>query len=152
VLSNYGNSCSVYTSCTEKFCALQFDPAVLELATLPLPTMSVSVRPFFPNLVKFSKFCRFTPSRVQKSLQAFVTPLNPHYLPPFPMDINYAFKSDNRQDRFEKISFNNQKAKGHLPLKCIDRRILWDLVISFACILNLQKKNIGSFSFLKISS
>ena len=152
MLSNYGKSCSVYTSCTQNFHALQFNPTLLELTTLPLPTMSLSVRPAFPYLVDFSKFCGFTPSRVQKSLKGFVAPLHTRYLPPFPMDINYAFKSDNQPDKFENIGFNKWKARGHLPLKCIDRRPLWDLVISFACILNLQKTNIGSFSFLKASS
>jgi hypothetical protein len=96
-------------------------------------------RPAFPYLVESSKFRGFTHSRVQKSLKAFFAPLHPRHLPPFPMHINYAFTSDNPPDRFENIGFNKRKARGHLPLKRINRRILWDLIIFFASILNLQK-------------
>jgi hypothetical protein len=42
-------------------------PELLELASLPLPTMTLSVRPAFPYLVESSKFRGFTHSRVQKS-------------------------------------------------------------------------------------
>jgi hypothetical protein len=52
-----------------------------------------------------------------ENLKAFVAPVHPRYLPPFPIDINYALKSHNRPDRFEKIGFNKRKARGHLPLK-----------------------------------
>jgi hypothetical protein len=123
----------------QNFGALQFDPRLLELASLTLPTMTLSVRPAFPYLVESSKFRGFTHSRVQKSLKAFFAPLHPRHLLPFPMHINYAFTSDNPPDRFENIGFNKRKARGHLPLKRINRRILWDLIIFFASILNLQK-------------
>jgi len=130
----------MYTSCTQNFHALQFNPVLLELATVPLPIMSLSIQLTFPYLVEFSKFGGWTPFQVQKSLKEFVAPLHPRYLLPFPIDINYAFKSHNWRDMFKNIGFNKWKSWGHLPLKWIDMWILWDLVICFSCILNLIKK------------
>jgi hypothetical protein len=86
-----------------------------------------------------------------EKLKAFFAPLHPRYLPPFPMHINYDFTSDNRPDRFENIGFNKRKARGHLPLKCINRRILWDL-IKKNCVHFEFAKSVGYFSFLKASS
>jgi hypothetical protein len=57
----------------------------------------------------------------------------------FPIQINYACTSENPRDRLKNIGFNKWKARGHLPLKCINKQILWDLVIFFVSILNLQK-------------
>jgi hypothetical protein len=52
-----------------------------------------------------------------ENLKAFVAPLHPRYLPPFPIDINYAFKSHNRPDRFEKIGFNKLESSRTSPIK-----------------------------------
>jgi len=80
-----------------------------------------------------------TPQKVERLDYSFFSPIHPRYLLPFPMHINYAFTSENRPDNFEKIGFNKWKDLGHLPLKCINRQILWDLIKKIASILNLQK-------------
>jgi hypothetical protein len=69
--------CSGYKSCTQNFDDLQFKPGLLELASLTLPTMTLSDRPAFPYLVKSSKFCGFANSRVHKSLKNFSLPSIP---------------------------------------------------------------------------
>jgi len=121
-----------YTSCTQNFSDLQFDSGLLEIASLNLPMMTLSDWPAFPYLVESSKFHGFTDSRVQKSLKAFFAPLHPHHLLHFPMHINCDFTSDKSPDMFENIGINKWKDRGHIPLKRINGRILWDLVI-FLC-------------------
>jgi len=105
----------------------------------------------FPYLFVSSNICGFTDSQVHKSIKAFFAPLHPHHLRPFPIHINYDFTSDNSPKMFEKIGINKQKAQGHLPLKCINGRILWNLISFFLSILNWQNI-VGYLSFFKASS
>jgi hypothetical protein len=151
VLSNSHALCSKYASCTQNFSDLQFDPELLEFASLTLPTMTLFYCPAFPYLVDSSKFRGFTDSQVHKSFKAFFAPLHPRHLRPFPMHINYAFTNESSTQMFEKIGINQRKAQGHLPLKRINGRILWNLMKFFLSILNWQKIVIY-FSFFKASS
>jgi hypothetical protein len=76
-------SCLGYTFCTQNFYDLQFDPRLVELASLTLPTMTLSDRPTFPYLVESSKFCGFTKSWVHKSLKIFSLPSIPSTFIPY---------------------------------------------------------------------
>jgi hypothetical protein len=83
-----------------------------------------------------------------ENLKEFFAPLHPRYLPPFPMNINYSFTCENQPDMFKNIVFNKRKARGHLPLKCINMRILWDL-INFFCTHFEFAKSVLLFWFFK---
>jgi len=63
------------------------------------------------------KYWRVEAFSGSENLKAFIAHVHPRYLPPFPVDINYALKSHNWPNRFENIVFNKRKARGHIPLK-----------------------------------